>query len=142
MSRETDTVMTRTYVDSSVLIAAASVTGLASPAAGVLVADPDRQFITSDFVTLEVMPKAVYHHRTDEIDLYRLYFDVVHMWVPTSPTLIQLALQRARKYGLNDMDALHIAAAELGNAEEFITAEKPTRPFFRVTTLRVVSIHP
>ena len=51
-------------------------------------------------------------------------------------------MQRAREFGLNGMDALLLAAAELGGAEELVTSEKPTRPFFRVTTLRVVSIHP
>ncbi|MGH2485652.1 MAG: hypothetical protein ACRDHE_06545 [Ktedonobacterales bacterium] len=39
------------------------------------------------------------------------------------------------------MDALHTAAAERGGAEEFVTAEKTTKPFFRVTKLRVVSIY-
>ncbi len=46
----------------------------------------------------------------------------------------------ACKYGLAAMDALHIAAAISVGAEEFITTEKPTKPMYRVTGLKVVSL--
>lgn len=45
------------------------------------------------------------------------------------------------KFGLKAMDALHIAAALLANCDEFITAEKPTSPFSRVTGITVVTIY-
>jgi hypothetical protein len=38
------------------------------------------------------------------------------------------------------MDALHIAAAISVGAEEFITTEKPTKPMYRVTDIKVVSL--
>ena len=38
------------------------------------------------------------------------------------------------------MDALHIAAAVLSQAEEFVTAERPTSPLTRVKEIRVVTI--
>ncbi len=46
----------------------------------------------------------------------------------------------ACKYGLSAMDALHIAAAISVGAEEFIITEKPTKPMYRVTGLKVVSL--
>ncbi|AHJ28173.1 hypothetical protein NSP_18400 [Nodularia spumigena CCY9414] len=38
------------------------------------------------------------------------------------------------------MDALHVAAALSVGAEEFVTREKKTKPMFRVSSLKVVSI--
>lgn len=134
--------MTLTYLDASVLIAAARASGLLYTAATALLGDSRRQFVASDFVRLETLPKPTYFGRTAEIHLFMAYFAAVRVWVPISPALVQLAIQRAETFGLNGMDDLHIAAAELGGAEEFITAERATKPFFRVTTLRIVSIHP
>jgi hypothetical protein len=38
------------------------------------------------------------------------------------------------------MDALHIAAAISVDAEEFITTEKSTKPMYRVTDIKIVSL--
>lgn len=132
----------QTYLDSSVLIAGARGSGGASTSAMEVLKDTTRLFIASDFVRLETLPKVQYFHRVDEAAFYEAYFLHVHVWVPTTPQLLALAQQRASEFGLNGMDALHIAAAELGGADEFITAEKRTKPFFRVTLLRVISISP
>jgi hypothetical protein len=42
------------------------------------------------------------------------------------------------------MDALHVAAAIIGDADELVTFEKPGKPFFRIPadTLRIVSLYP
>jgi hypothetical protein len=40
------------------------------------------------------------------------------------------------------MDALHIAAAKHAACEDFVTAEKPTKPLFRVTGIQVTTIRP
>ncbi|MGD0076167.1 MAG: hypothetical protein ABSD31_17780 [Candidatus Binataceae bacterium] len=40
------------------------------------------------------------------------------------------------------MDALHVAAAHQAKANEFITAEKPTKPLFRATLIPVATIQP
>jgi hypothetical protein len=39
------------------------------------------------------------------------------------------------------MDALHIAAALSVNASEFVTTEKLTKPMFRVSGIKIVSIY-
>jgi predicted nucleic acid-binding protein len=46
----------------------------------------------------------------------------------------------ARQYGLSAVDALHLAAAVRQGAGEFITAEKPGKPMFRVRGIAVKSI--
>jgi hypothetical protein len=131
-----------TYVDSSVLIAAFRGISPASTPANTLLADATRRFVTSDFVRLEVLPKATYHRNTTEVDFYNRYFVSVHLWMLTTPALIQLALLRGGEFGLSAVDALHVAAAELAGADELVTTEKAGKPLPRVTSVRVVSIHP
>jgi len=62
--------------------------------------------------------------------------------VLTTPALIRLALLRGGEFGLSAVDALHVAAAELAGADELVTTEKRDKPLPRVTSVRVVSIHP
>lgn len=52
--------MTRTYIDSSVLIAAARATDALAVSALAYLDDPQRSFVSSEFVRLEVLPKPVY----------------------------------------------------------------------------------
>lgn len=134
--------MIRTYLDSSVLIEAQRASGpLAGPALAVL-NDPNRRFVTSEFVRLEVLPKPTYFRRAAEITFYNEYFAAATRSVAITRALVGPAQQRAEMFGLGAVDALHVAAAETAHADELITAEKPTSPLLRVTTIRVVSLHP
>ena len=132
--------MTRTFIDSGVLIAAARGTDPISAKAQAVLVDVSRQFITSDLVRLEVLPKPTYFKRSAEVAYYQAFFAIVQDWVAITPTLIQLALQRAGEFGLGAVDALHIAAAELAQAEELVTSERPTSPICRVTSIVVISL--
>ena len=49
------------------------------------------------------------------------------------------AEKQAQLYGINAVDALHIAATVVG-ADEFVTAEREGKPLFRTPNIRVVSI--
>jgi predicted nucleic acid-binding protein len=134
--------MTLTFVDSGVLIAAARGTGPVSAAATVVLVDANRQFVSSDFVRLEVLPKPVYHKQVAEAAFYQAFFAAVAAWAATTPLLIQRAFQHASAFGLSAMDSLHVAAAEVAGAQELITTERAGKPFLRVTVLRVMSIRP
>ena len=134
--------MIRTFLDASVLIAA--IRGAPIPverALGVL-NDPERVFIASDFVRLEVLPKPLYFHQQSEVAFYEAYFAMVMAMVEVSPALVRQAYEEARRAGLAGMDALHIAAAKTSGAEEFITTERPTTALFRVTGIRVTTLRP
>ena len=134
--------MIRTFVDSGVLIAAARSAGLlATPALAVL-GDANREFLASEFVRLEVLPKPTYHKRTAELAIYSAFFAAVRQWATIDLALVQRALALAEQYGLGAMDALHVAAAERTGADEVVTGERPDKPICRVTTVRVVSIQP
>jgi hypothetical protein len=64
----------RTFLDGGVLIAA--IRGLPVPTERALgvINDPERVFLASDFVRLEVLPKALYFRQQDEVDFCEAYF--------------------------------------------------------------------
>lgn len=132
--------MTITFIDSGILVTASrGVEDLSDKAISVL-ASADREFASSAFIKLEVLPKAVYYRQTDEVEFYQTFFSAVTYWANDTEQVIQNGYDIACKYGLAAMDALHIAAAILVGAEEFITTEKPTKPMYRVTDIKVVSL--
>jgi predicted nucleic acid-binding protein len=133
---------TLTYIDSGVLIYAAQgkteVADLALPFLG----DPSREYVTSDYVRLEVLPKATFHKRAAEVAFYDLFFTTNIRTIPTSEALLKYALDEACKTGIHGLDAVHIACAVFAGAEEFITSEKTNRPIHRTKLVKVVSIFP
>lgn len=134
--------MTVTYVDSGVLIFAAQGRTAEAALALPFLADPTREYVTSDYVRLEVLPKCTYHRRQPEIDFYSEFFRLNSRTIPTSPALLQYALEEGCNTGISGLDAVHIACAVFAGAEEFITSEKHNTPIHRTTKVRVVSIFP
>lgn len=127
----------RTYLDSGVLITAYNgAPGLREPALRVL-GDPDRIFLSSPFVRLETTPKALFNKRSGEHQFYQTYF---RRAVTTHDLKLILGhgLREATKSGAGPMDALHLAAAHLLKADEFITTEKPGRSIHRSSLVKVV----
>ena len=132
----------RTFLDAGVLIAAArGKTDVAAQALRIL-DDPDREFISSPFIKLEILPKAVYGKRETEVEFYETFFDAVTYWADSTENITTDAYAEACKFGLGAMDALHIAAAVSAGAEDFITTEKLGKPIHRVDSIRVLSIQP
>lgn len=138
------TPQTITYLDTSVIVAAAHGTEDAHLSAMHVLSDPQRVFIASDFVRIETVPHARYNKYFADLDFYEEYLRSVTAFVSITPELIARGIEVVAKFGIGSMDALHLAAAELGGADEFVTAEKPTKPFFRATSTRtrIVGIHP
>jgi predicted nucleic acid-binding protein len=130
-----------TFVDSGVLIAAATLRDpLLGQAAVAVLDDPNREFLASGFLQLEVLPKAFLHRRVDEVAFYGRFFGVARFWSPTIQDAVGQSLATAQRWGLNAMDALHITAATELGADEFITTERPTAPISRVSTVRVLGL--
>jgi predicted nucleic acid-binding protein len=132
----------RTFIDAGVLIAASRGIDAVSHSAMVVLDDPERVYVTSDLVRLEVLPKAMYNKREAEAAFYRLFFDGVDEVVAITSTLVTQALHEASQHGLSALDALHIAAAKSAAVEEFVTVERMTRPLFRVRGLKVTTLLP
>jgi hypothetical protein len=131
--------LTRTFLDAGILIAA--VRGLEREAARALaiLEDPERSFVTIDFLRMEVLPKAIYYQRPAEVALYERYFARAQ-FIPVSDALVVQAYTEACAFGLAALDALHLTFAKAGGAEEFITTENPTQPLFRVTGIVITPL--
>jgi len=131
----------RTFLDSGVLIAAARGTDDTALLALQILDDPDRKFVSSVLVKLEVLPKAIYNGFKEEAAFYQSFFENdVEIWVSLSDELAELAQQQAEKFGLSALDSLHVAAAISAGADEFVTMEKPGKPMHRIKEFRIISI--
>jgi predicted nucleic acid-binding protein len=119
-----------TYIDFGVLLSATDGVSRIAEKALEILGDFNREFASSDFVKLELMPKAVYNKQTQEAQFYEEFFSDVIYWANDLEQIVQDTNNIACKYGLAAMDALHIAAALSVDAEEFVTTEKPTKPIF------------
>ena len=103
--------------------------------------DPNRSFASSDFVRLELLPKALFNRKSAEGEFYDEFFRAVSHWPSDTNPVVANAYDIAVKFGLAAMDALHIAAALSTGADEFVTTEKRGKPLHRVKDVRVSSIH-
>ncbi|GJD18728.1 hypothetical protein RIVM261_036840 [Rivularia sp. IAM M-261] len=130
-----------TFIDSGVLITAARAMGESSEKALAILEDDEREFASSEFLKLEVIPKATYNQKITEVEIYETFFDEVVYWASDLEQVMRDAYSIGCQYGLAAMDALHIAAALSVNASEFVTTEKPTKPMFRVSGIKIVSIY-
>ena len=134
--------MIRTYVDAGVLIAAArGIAPIALKALEIL-DDPNREFVSSVFLKLEVLPKAMYNRNEAEAEFYNTFFDAITQWADSLDTVVQEAFNQAGSSGLAAMDALHVASAASLGAEELVTTERSEKPIHRTQLIRVISIMP
>lgn len=118
-----------TYVDSSVLINAAVGLDAARRGRAVqILGDQNREFAATRFLILEVIPIPTRYKLSKELNFYKRFFDNVTVWIDEA-RLIQPAIDMTCLYGLNGMDALHLAAAISINAE-FVSAERTSKPIY------------
>jgi predicted nucleic acid-binding protein len=133
--------MKRTYVDANVLIAAFRGEEPVSRRAMDVLDDSSRNFVVSDYLRLEVLPKPTFHKQHHEVDFMNEVFNGAAETLTTSPEVTGQAPALACKYDMTPIDALHIAMASLARVDEFVTIEKSTKPMCRVREIRVVSLH-
>jgi predicted nucleic acid-binding protein len=129
--------MIRTFLDSGVLIAAARSVGPDQERALRLLENPNRSFLTSPFVRLEVLPKAIFYDKRLERSFYEGYFRNATFYRDVAK-IEDVAQAEAAKARLAAMDALHLAAAHLSRTDEFVTIEKPPKAIHRSTIVKVV----
>jgi predicted nucleic acid-binding protein len=132
--------VTITFIDAGVLILVARGEQDAVVKAMAVLDDSAREFASSEFVRLEVLPKAVYHRNAAEVKFYELFFSSVKHWARISETLIEDAYREASQTGLGALDALHVIAAASVKADEFITTEKLEKPIHRTKVVKIVSV--
>lgn len=130
------TLLTRTFLDSGVLIVAHKGDPDTRERALALLEDRTRVFLTSPFVWHEICPKAQFNKRAEEYRFYREYFQHAAMFNDVRLILDRASRESARS-GVGAMDSLHVAAAYLLGADEFITAEKPGKSIYRTSLVKV-----
>ncbi|MDR3325344.1 MAG: PIN domain-containing protein [Spirochaetaceae bacterium] len=132
----------RSYLDPSVIINALKENDERAERAQAVLEDPTRDLIVGDYVKLETLPKMVYNKRSDQAAYTTTLFDHAE-YVHSTNAIVTHAETLAEAYGLSAMDALHVASAIAGHADELITFEKPEKPFFRIPDerLRIVSLY-
>jgi hypothetical protein len=129
----------RTYIDTCLLIAAFKGEGELGRKALSVLDDPDRDLVVSDAVRLEALPKARYHKQQEEVAFYEAVFSQAEN-IAWDGSALQQASVVAESHGVAAMDAIHVAHAQLAGVTEFISAEKPTKPMFRVQSIAMRSI--
>ncbi len=132
--------MTLTYIDAGVLIAAVRGTIPIAKKALNILDDPNREFASSVFVRLEVLPKAIYQKRLAEIEFYETFFGAVTRWADSLESVLENAYHKACDSGLAALDAIHVGAATSVGAQEMVTTEKPGKPLCQVKSIQVVSM--
>jgi predicted nucleic acid-binding protein len=132
--------VTKTFLDSGVLLTAWRGKEGYDQAIAVM-EDSNREFCTSQFVKLELLPKAAFFKQELETEFYRTYFAQVKHEAPLSEDLGNEALALASAHGIAAADAVNLCAALRLGADEFITSEKPGRPMFSVSRIKVTSLH-
>jgi predicted nucleic acid-binding protein len=132
----------RTYIDSGVLISALRAPKDVADRALSFLNDPLRDYVTSDYVKIELLPKCRYHKNKDEEQFYEEFFERSTIYVPSSDELLAFAIDEGGKTGISGMDAIHVACAVLAEAKELITAEKAAKPIHRANGVTVISVNP
>lgn len=131
----------KTYIDSGVLIAIARALDKMMTKALEILDDRQRIFVSSPFVNLEVLPKAIYYQQQEEITFYEGFFSSCSFWANDLDSIVQLAQNIASRYGIGALDALRIASAISVSTDELITTEKITKPIHRAREVQVISIN-
>ena len=127
----------RTLPDSGVPIAAYKGSPSIEAPANNILDDPTRVFLSSPFVRHEVSPKALYNRQLDEYRFYQKYFRRA-AFCDDLKSILSYAGKESAKSGVGAMDSLHIAAAYLLDADEFITSEKPGKSIYRTSLVKVI----
>lgn len=105
-----------------------------------VLADPEREFASSNFVMLETLPKALYNGYTTEAEFYEEFFRSVEFYADICSNLVDEAFMYAKQHGLSAVDALHVAAASITGSDELITTEKSQKPICKISEIKVLSL--
>jgi predicted nucleic acid-binding protein len=129
----------RTYLDANVLIAAWNGDEESRAWARAVLDDPERQLLASDLVRLEVLPKPEFGRRPVEVAFMQAILSTAEH-IPVTAAIIRDAIGLATRHDLAPMDALHLAVAAAGAADEVVTFERPEKPMCRQTEVPVISL--
>lgn len=127
-----------TYLDSGVLIAAAKGNEQWSKRAFQIIDDPGRTFVASPFLRIETSHISGYHGYAEQMAMYDGFFQLADVQFEDAGAAVTRAEEIAATYGIEGLDAMHVASAVLVRAVEIITTENMTKPMYRAGSLITV----
>lgn len=132
--------MTKVYVDSCVIIHAiqASDQALAEKAIAEITKE-GVEYIYNSIVKLEVLPNPIRNNLQEQIDAYAEWFEFA-TYAEYTDEINEVAINQIAKHAISLPDATHVATAIYCEADELITAEKPTKGIFQTRDIAVRSI--
>lgn len=119
--------MIRTYVDANVLILLGQGREALAEKVVALLESGERKFVYSVFLELELLPSPVRLKRSEEVETYKEYFEKGEA-IPVSDVCAAAFKVLLDNPQLSMGDALHVAAAYVGDCREIITLEKRKKP--------------
>jgi predicted nucleic acid-binding protein len=131
--------MRRTYLDTGVLIEAAAGKGTRAEAALGLLKDSNRVFLSSPFLDLELLPQVIQNRQREQQKFLETYLAATKR-IEDLRAIFRVAFREASSSAVSGMDALHVAAAHLLKADEFITTEKPGKAIYRNGLVHVLHL--
>jgi hypothetical protein len=133
----------KTYLDTGVVMRGFQVGLEVKDPASDILTDSRREFVVSDVLKIELFPKPRFHKQARELEFYERFFQTAVLQIETTPAIMARAIDLASRFNVASCDALHLSMAIEANVDEFITTEKPGKPFFQVTGLnfRMTSIY-
>lgn len=129
--------MRRTYLDTGVLIEAAAGKGPKAEVAMAVLRDPTRVFLSCPFLDLELLPQTILNRNRLQQRFLETYLAGTDRTEELA-AIFKLAFREATRSPVSGMDALHVAAAHLLRADEFITTERPGKAICRNSLVPVV----
>lgn len=119
----------KTYLDTCVLIFAFRADNSEkAEAAWNILGDKNREFVFSDLLRIETIPKPTFHKKTDEVEFMNTLFEQCCEHCLISRPIMNKAIDLASKYNIAPMDALHVTVAISSGVDEFYTFEKKKKP--------------
>ncbi len=131
--------MRRTYLDTGVLIVAAAGRDPGARVALEVLNDPARVFLSCPYLDLELLPQVILNHKPRQKEFLETYLAATQR-IEDMDAIFQAAFRESSLSPVSGMDALHIAAAHLLNADEFITTEKTNKPIYRNSLVDVICL--
>lgn len=135
----------RTYLDTSVVLAAIKGEPALSKKAFDVLHDRGRVMVACTALHLELLPYAMNQHDRSQLATVNTVLGMVEK-LPLDQAVLDSALKLACDHCMGCMDAIHAASSIQDNTPEFLTTEKePTgndlgKPFYRIPGLNAKHI--
>lgn len=129
----------RVFVDTGILILASKAKEDEISRRAIEELDREAEFLFSSIVELETLPKPTCNNYPKQAIFLRTFFEGAER-IDCTAEVQQLALVEACKDNLGACDALHVACAITGKADELLTHESPDNSLPKATGIQVRTI--